>query len=117
MTILAPHFCTQQTVTLNDTNPSKYLSFGLQPVTNYNGSEIIELINLKYGKRAACRDNFFLPRMRYFPEKQGKGQQRGINPNLFVFGPNSQQKCLKWVRLISCTKGNRHSAHNLTKVE
>ena len=25
MTILAPHFCTQQTVTLNDTNPSKYL--------------------------------------------------------------------------------------------
>ena len=26
MTILAPHFCTQQTVTLNDTNPSKYLS-------------------------------------------------------------------------------------------
>ena len=34
MTILALHFCTQQTVTLNDTNPSKYLSrFGLQPVT------------------------------------------------------------------------------------
>ena len=26
MTILAPHFCTQRTVTLNDTNPSKYLS-------------------------------------------------------------------------------------------
>ena len=26
MTILAPHFCTQQAVTLNDTNPSKYLS-------------------------------------------------------------------------------------------
>ena len=26
MIILAPHFCTQQTVTLNDTNPSKYLS-------------------------------------------------------------------------------------------
>ena len=26
MTILAPHFFTQQTVTLNDTNPSKYLS-------------------------------------------------------------------------------------------
>ena len=36
MTILALHFCTQQTVTLNDTNPSKYLSrFGLQPVTKY----------------------------------------------------------------------------------
>ena len=26
---------------------------------NYNGSEIIGLINLKYGKRTACRDNFF----------------------------------------------------------
>ena len=26
---------------------------------------------------------YFLPRMRYFPEKQGKGQQRGINPNLY----------------------------------
>ena len=48
---------------------------------NYNGSEIIGLINFKYGKRTACRDNV-LPRMRYFPEKQGKGQQCGINPNL-----------------------------------
>ena len=26
---------------------------------NYNCSEIIGLINLKYGKRTACRDNFF----------------------------------------------------------
>ena len=26
MTNLSPHFCMQQTVTLNDTNPSKYLS-------------------------------------------------------------------------------------------
>ena len=26
---------------------------------NYNGSEIIGLINLKYGKRTACRDNFY----------------------------------------------------------
>ena len=25
---------------------------------NYNGSEIIGLIHLKYGKRTACRDNF-----------------------------------------------------------
>ena len=25
-TILAPHFCIQQTVSLNDTNPFKYLS-------------------------------------------------------------------------------------------
>ena len=49
---------------------------------NYNDSEIIGLINLKYEKRTTCRDNFFLPRMRHFPEKQGKGQQRGINPNL-----------------------------------
>ena len=50
---------------------------------NYNGSKIIGLINLKCGKRTACRDNF-LPKMRYFPEKLGKGQQRGINPNLFT---------------------------------
>ena len=26
---------------------------------NYNGSEIIGLINFKYGKRTACRDNVF----------------------------------------------------------
>ena len=26
---------------------------------NYNGSEIIGFINLKYGKRTACRDNVF----------------------------------------------------------
>ena len=26
---------------------------------NYNGSEIIGLIHLKYGKRTACRDNIF----------------------------------------------------------
>ena len=26
---------------------------------NYNGSEIIGLINLKYGKRTACRNNIF----------------------------------------------------------
>ena len=26
---------------------------------NYDGSEIIGLINLKYGKRTACRDNFY----------------------------------------------------------
>ena len=39
-------------------------------------------LNLKYGRRTACRDNFFTE-MRYFPEKQGKGQQRGINPNLY----------------------------------
>ena len=25
---------------------------------NYNGSEMIGLIHLKYGKRTACRDNF-----------------------------------------------------------
>ena len=52
---------------------------------NYNGSEIIGLINLKYGKRTACRNNF-LPWMRYFPEKQGKGQQRGRNLNLLNCG-------------------------------
>ena len=26
---------------------------------NYNGSELIGLINLKYGKKTACRYNFF----------------------------------------------------------
>ena len=26
---------------------------------NYNGSEIIGLINFKHGKRTACRDNVF----------------------------------------------------------
>ena len=48
---------------------------------NYNGSEIIGLINLKYKKRMACRDNVFTLKawMRDFPKKQGKGQQQGIN--------------------------------------
>ena len=45
---------------------------------NNNGSEIIPLINLKYGKRTACQDNFLLW-MRDFPEKQGKGQRRLIS--------------------------------------
>ena len=49
---------------------------------NNNGSEIIGLINVKFGKRTACRDNFFLLWMRDFHEKQGKGQQRGTNLNL-----------------------------------
>ena len=55
MTILAPHFCTQQTVTLNDTNPSKYLSrFGLQPVliiflsTFHGGPRLIKWQYLYY---------------------------------------------------------------------
>ena len=48
---------------------------------NYNGSEIIGLINFKYGKRTACRDNVFTENA-VFSEKQGKGQQCGINPNL-----------------------------------
>ena len=54
---------------------------------NYNGSEIIGLINLIYGKRTACRDNF-LQCLQYFPEKQGKGQQRGINLNLYMWLQN-----------------------------
>ena len=53
-------------------------------VVNYNGSEIIGLINLKYGKRTACRDFFFYCECSIFPEKQGKGQQRGTNLNLLV---------------------------------
>ena len=51
---------------------------------NYNGSKIIGLINLKYGKRMACRYNFFYRECGIFPEKQGKGQQRGTNLNLLV---------------------------------
>ena len=47
---------------------------------NYNGSEIIGLINLKYGKRTA-RQDIFLPGMRDIPEKQGKGQLRSTNIN------------------------------------
>ena len=47
MTIFAPHFCTQQTVTLNDTNPSKYLSrFGLQPVTCSQSTNIKSIGNI-----------------------------------------------------------------------
>ena len=50
----------------------------------YNGSEIIGLIHLKYGKRTACRDNFFFTVNVVFSEKQGKGQQRGTSPHLLI---------------------------------
>ena len=39
---------------------------------NYNGSEIIGLINLKYGKRTACRDNFFYQEWGIFPGSREK---------------------------------------------
>ena len=42
---------------------------------NYNGSEIIGLINLKYG-RTPCRDNFFTENAVFSPrsrEKVNKG--------------------------------------------
>ena len=39
---------------------------------NYNGSEIIGLINLKYGKRTACRDNFFYQKWGIFPRSREK---------------------------------------------
>ena len=47
---------------------------------NYKGSEIIALINLKYGKRTAYQDNLFT--VNVGSEKHGKGQQRGTYHNL-----------------------------------
>ena len=35
---------------------------------NYNGSKIIGLINLKYGKRTTCRENFFTEMVVFFRE-------------------------------------------------
>ena len=43
---------------------------------NYNGSEIIGLINLKYGKRTACRDNFFHGECGIFPRSREKVNNR-----------------------------------------
>ena len=43
---------------------------------NYNGSEIIGLINLKYGKRTACRDNFFTENA-IFSREAGKRSTTG----------------------------------------
>ena len=96
---------------------------------NYNGSEIIGLINLKYGKRTACRDNF-LPRMRYFPEKQGKGQQRGINPNLYKVSIsehspktlNSSKLVLIWSSVLNKTTfsgiiGNKCYCNNFLHIK
>ena len=58
MTILALHFCTQQTVTLNDTNPSKYLSrFGLQPVTKYTPPTPLSHSSLLGAARTLCIQN------------------------------------------------------------
>ena len=39
---------------------------------NYNGSQIIGLIHLKYGKRTACRDNFFYRECGIFPRSKEK---------------------------------------------
>ena len=44
---------------------------------NRNGSKIIGLINLKYGKRMACQDIFFTVNAGFL-EKEGKGQQNGV---------------------------------------
>ena len=43
---------------------------------NYNGSEIIGLINLKYGKRTACRDIFFTENA-VFSREAGKRSTTG----------------------------------------
>ena len=43
---------------------------------NYNGSEIIGLINLKYGKRTACRD-FFCTENAVFSREAGKRSTTG----------------------------------------
>ena len=40
---------------------------------NYNGREIIGLINLKYGKRTACRDIYFYRECNIFPKKVNNG--------------------------------------------
>ena len=67
---------------------------------NFNGSKIIGLINLKYGKKA-CRDNF-LPWMGDFPEKEGKGQQVDINLNLlWSMQPDSIWHLAKHVSAIN----------------
>ena len=44
---------------------------------NYNGSEIIRLINLKYGKRIACRDIFFFTVNAVFSREAGKRSTTG----------------------------------------
>ena len=49
---------------------------------NYNGSEIIGLIHSKYGKRTACRDNFFT-----------------VNA---VFSPRSREKVNNGVEISTC---------------
>ena len=43
---------------------------------NYNGSKIIELIHLKYGKRTAYRDNFFTV-IAVFSREAGKRSTTG----------------------------------------
>ena len=43
---------------------------------NYNGSEIIGLIHLKYGKRTACRDNIFTVNV-LFSREAGKRSTTG----------------------------------------
>ena len=61
MTIPAPNFCAQQTVTLNDTNPSKYLSRlgNVQPVTIWYNFKMFKL----------KRWNVNLPSAVYFSER------------------------------------------------
>ena len=44
---------------------------------NYNGSKIIGLINLKYGKKTACRDNFFTENA-VFSREAGKKVNNGV---------------------------------------
>ena len=69
---------------------------------NYNGSKIIGLIHLKYGKRTACMI-IFVPWMRYFPEKQGKGQQRVLIST--CIGP-PKIMCVYSQQMLKCWKKN-----------
>ena len=98
---------------------------------NYNGSEIIGLINLKYGKRTACRDNFFYQEWGIFPRSRGKtGQQRGINPNLYKVSIsehspktlNSSKLVLIWSSVLNKTTfsgiiGNKCYCNNFLHIK
>ena len=79
---------------------------------NYNGSEIIGLINLKYGKGRLV-GIIFLPRMRYSPKKQGKGQQRGINPNLSYGNTTSEPVKISHHRKLPKFKCSQSSSGKL----
>ena len=78
-------------------------------VVNYNGSEIIGLINFKYGKRMAFRDNYFTVNAGFFREagKRSTTGHASLSPQAFL-SVREKQPLVHYVSCHCCGYGYRY---------